>query len=54
MPEPRSQLVLYGVASVAYVVLGVFVPSMLFSWPIGAGFLLLVVWVLPSLLGRLR
>jgi hypothetical protein len=54
MSEPRSQLVLYGVAAVTYITLGVFVPSMLFSWPIGAGFLLLVVWILPSLVGRLR
>lgn len=42
-----------GVAA-AYVTLGVFVPQVLFSWPIGAAFYLLGVWALPALARRLR
>ena len=42
-----------GVAA-AYVTLGVFVPQVLFSWPIGAAFYLLGVWALPTLVRRLR
>lgn len=48
------ELVLYLGAAAAYVVLGVFVPEVLISWPGGAGFLLLAVWILPSLARRLR
>jgi hypothetical protein len=42
-----------GVAA-AYVTLGVFVPEVLFSWPIGAAFYLLGVCALPALMRRLR
>jgi len=46
--------VLYGAAAAAYIVLGVFVPEALFSWPEGAAFLLVAVVVLPNVLRRLR
>jgi hypothetical protein len=42
-----------GVAA-AYVTLGVFVPQVLISWPVGAAFFLLGVWVVPALFRRLR
>jgi hypothetical protein len=42
-----------GVAA-AYVTLGVFVPEVLISWPVGAAFYLLGVWALPALVQRLR
>jgi hypothetical protein len=38
----------------AYVTLGVFVPQVLISWPVGAAFYLLGVWALPTLVRRLR
>jgi hypothetical protein len=44
---------LYGLASVAYITLGVFFPELLITWPAGAGFLLLVVCGLPALVRRL-
>lgn len=48
------ELALYLVAAVAYIALGVAVPQVLFSWVEGTAFLLLVVWILPSLFRRLR
>jgi putative Ca2+/H+ antiporter (TMEM165/GDT1 family) len=48
------ELALYVAAGVAYVVLGVAVPELLFSWIEGAVFLVLAVWVLPALVERLR
>jgi hypothetical protein len=42
-----------GVAA-AYVTLGVFVPQVLISWPVGAAFYLLGVWALPALVRLLR
>jgi hypothetical protein len=50
MKEPA----LYVVAGVVYVVLGVAIPELLFSWIEGAVFLLLAVWVLPAVLERFR
>jgi hypothetical protein len=52
--DRRRTLALYLSAGIAYIALGVFVPTMLLSWPLGAGFLLLVVWILPALVHRLR
>ena len=42
-----------GVAA-AYVTLGVFVPQVLISWPVGAAFYLLGVYGVPVLVRRLR
>ena len=42
-----------GVAA-AYVTLGVFVPQVLISWPVGAAFYLLGVWAFPALVQLLR
>jgi putative Ca2+/H+ antiporter (TMEM165/GDT1 family) len=44
--------VLYGIAAVAYVALGVFVPEVLFSWIGGVAFLLVAVWLVPALVRR--
>jgi hypothetical protein len=53
--DPRRRtLALYLAAGGAYVALGVFFPAFLFSWVVGAGFLLLCVWLLPALVRRLR
>ena len=49
-----SELRLYLVAAVAYIALGVAFPELLLSWVEGTAFLLLVVWILPSLIRRLR
>jgi len=40
---------LYLVAAAAYITLGVFFPRVLLSWVEGAGFLLLTVWLLPTI-----
>ena len=53
MSGPRT-LALYLVTGVVYVALGVFFPAFLFSWVVGAGFLVFCVWVLPALARRLR
>ncbi len=47
-----SELLLYGIAAAAYVTLGVFVPELLITWPLGVAFLLLVVCGLPALVRR--
>ena len=49
-----SELRLYLVAAVTYIALGVASPRVLYSWVEGTAFLLLVVWILPSLIRRLR
>jgi putative Ca2+/H+ antiporter (TMEM165/GDT1 family) len=49
-----KELAVYLVAGAVYVVLGVAIPELLFSWIEGAVFLLLAVWVLPAVLERFR
>jgi hypothetical protein len=49
-----GELALYAAAGAVYVVLGVFFPAFLFSWPVGAGFLLVSVVGLPALVRRIR
>jgi hypothetical protein len=49
-----SELRLYVVAAVAYIAIGLAFPTVLYSWVEGTAFLLLVVWILPSLIRRLR
>jgi hypothetical protein len=48
-----SEPLLYALAAAAYVTVGVFVPELLITWPVGAAFLLLVVCGLPALVRRL-
>lgn len=48
------ELTLYLVAGVFYIALGVAVPELLFSWIEAAVYLLVAVWILPALVGRLR
>jgi hypothetical protein len=48
------ELALYLAAAAAYILLGVANTNLLWSWVEGAGFLLLVVWVLPALAERLK
>jgi hypothetical protein len=48
------ELTLYLVAGVVYIALGVAVPELLFSWVEAAVYLLVAVWVLPALVGRIR
>lgn len=47
------ELCLYVAVGAVYVALGVAVPEFLISFPVGAGFLLLGVWILPALVRRL-
>jgi hypothetical protein len=48
------ELAVYLGAAGAYIGLGVAVPEFLFSWVEGAVFLLLAVWILPTLIRRVR
>ena len=50
----RGELALYLVAGVIYVAIGVTAVEFLFSWVVAAGYLLLVVVLLPLLVRRLR
>jgi len=43
---------LYLLAVVTYILLGIFFPVLLYSWLVGAGYLLLLVWVLPAVVRR--
>jgi hypothetical protein len=52
--RPSPELTLYLAAAVAYIAFGVAWPDLLWSWVEGAAFLLLAVWILPSLVRRLR
>jgi hypothetical protein len=47
-------LALNAAVAAAYITLGVLVPQILFSWVEGVAFYLLGVWVLPTLVRRLR
>jgi hypothetical protein len=49
-----KELAVYLLAGAVYVVLGVAIPELLFSWIEGAVYLLLAVWVLPAVLERFR
>ena len=48
------ELALYLSAAAAYITLGVAFPDLLWSWVEGTAFLLLAVWILPSVVRRLR
>lgn len=48
----RRELALYVLAGVVYVVIGVAFPEFLFSWIIGAGYLLICVVALPAIIRR--
>ena len=58
-PRPRRlsagqrELLLYIAVGVVYIALGVAFQPILYSFLVGAGFLLLGVWILPALLRRL-
>ena len=53
MFRAHSELVLYIVAGIAYIALGVFVQQVLAWWIYGAAFLLFAVWIVPAFLRRL-
>jgi hypothetical protein len=50
----RRELGLFVAAFVAFVAIGAAVPEFMFSWVVGAGFLVLFVVGLPALARRLR
>ena len=50
----RDELALYLAAGVVYVAVGVTFPEFLFSWVVGAGYLLLSVVLLPLLVRFVR
>ena len=52
-PTVRA-LALYLAAAAAYIALGVANPDFILSWPEGAAFLLLAVWVGPAVVRHLQ
>ena len=46
-------LLAYLAAGAVYVAVGVFIPELLLAWPVGVGYVLLAVWVIPALVRRL-
>jgi hypothetical protein len=50
----RGELALYLAAGIVYVAIGVAFPELLFSWAVGAGYLVLCVVVLPVLARAVR
>jgi hypothetical protein len=48
----RETLIIYMLAGVVYVVLGAFIPEMLFSWFQGVPFLIAFIWAARRVLGR--
>lgn len=50
----RRELALYLAAGAMYVAVGLAVPEFLFAWVVAAGYLLLVLVVVPFVAGRLR
>jgi len=53
-PEPRTDLIAYGVAVVGLIVLGVFVRTPILNWIIGPAFVVAVVTLLGPRLERWR
>ena len=54
-PSGRLQtLVLYSIAAVVYITIGVFFIDFMFSIIVAIGYLLLAVWIVPAGLRRLR
>jgi hypothetical protein len=53
MRPALKELVWYVAAGAGYVTLGVFFPSLLYYWLLGAAWLFLVVWIVPRLVRRL-
>ncbi len=51
---PARPLLPYALAFAVYVAFGVAVPEFMLSWPIGVGYLVLAVWLVPALLRRFR
>lgn len=52
--EHLPTLALYAGAGAVYVVIGLITQDFLLSMPIAIGYLLIVVWLLPGLVRRLR
>jgi hypothetical protein len=52
--EDLRDLLLYLVAAAIYIAIGVFFLEFLLASVVALGYLLLVVWLVPALLGRLR
>jgi hypothetical protein len=48
----RETLIIYLLAGAVYVVLGAFIPELLFSWFQGVPFLIAFIWVARRVLGR--
>lgn len=52
--EHLPTLLLYVVAAALYIVIGVLETDFLLSWWVGAGYLLLVAWIVPAIVRRLQ
>jgi hypothetical protein len=49
-----KHLALYLGAAAVYVGVGAVVPEVLFSWVVGAAYLLVAVWLVPAFVRRIR
>lgn len=47
------ELAIYLVAAVLYIGIGLYNTNFLLSWPVAAGYLLVVAWLLPAAIRRL-
>lgn len=47
-------LALYLAAGIVWIAIGVAVPDFMLSWPVTIGYVLVVVWLLPLVVRRLR
>jgi hypothetical protein len=48
----RKTLLAYLTAAAVYIALGVIVPELLLSWIVGVAYLLVAVWLVPTLVRR--
>ncbi len=48
------EVALYVAAAAVYVAVGVAFPAVLITWPVGAAYLLVAVWLVPAAVRRLR
>jgi hypothetical protein len=53
MRPAARELALYLVAAAVYIGIGIYNTNFLLSWPVAAGYLLVVAWLLPAAIRRL-
>ena len=54
MSGAARELALYLVAAAVYIGIGLYNTNFLLSWPVAAAYLLVVAWLIPAAIRRLR